>query len=325
MFEASNLLSLYDFVLGNRRFCSRLLDPEQAEPKYGAISALFSFTSYLVQHAHRSTRATSYSQLVLVMLRILAEDAALVKRMCEANADVRLCRQRPPNLPTTTGQRPLAAVVLDIAMDCLNHNLRTKLDILLYQQTIGIILRIVSHLARLKIRLPYHWPELWRSLLAFVRFLVQYAENLKQINGIELVVYGLVNLLGLCLTSGENLLPDSAPLEDLFYKLLESTAFLEKLGTAYKLSDSPVKANMAVLIDACRHFDKVTDQAGGKSKAVTAKEIMSHIRSGHETLSIEGDDGRTEYWEVYREQDYKVDIKRIIRTVVGDARLLAVY
>lgn len=64
----------------------------------------------------------------------MVEDQVLCKRMCdgENKLAVRLCRQRLPYLPMASGDRTPAAVILDIMIDALNHNLRRRLDFHLY-------------------------------------------------------------------------------------------------------------------------------------------------------------------------------------------------
>lgn len=127
------LLSLYDFVLANKQFCIELaiVARESQEPR-SAMASLLSFCSYLYQHAHRSTRTTLYAHLTLFIIRILVEDAVVAKRLCETSCPVRLCRQRLPYLPTAKTERTLAASLLDVMVDSINHNLRKKLDVDLY-------------------------------------------------------------------------------------------------------------------------------------------------------------------------------------------------
>jgi hypothetical protein len=98
------------------------------------MSAYLSLTSYLFQHAHRSTRAALYTYLSLFILHILIEDQLLVKRLCndENKLSVRLCRQRQPYLPLVRTDRVPAAVILDLMVDGINHNLRRRLDVELY-------------------------------------------------------------------------------------------------------------------------------------------------------------------------------------------------
>ncbi|KAF4548238.1 Hypothetical protein D9617_30g011430 [Elsinoe fawcettii] len=320
--EVAILLALYDLISQNKGFAlSFASEASNKDKSCTGFSELCSFSSYLLQHAYRSSRAALYSHLVLLILRMLVEDPAVMKKLTEVTADVRLCRQRQPYLPVAKGERPYTAILLDIAMDCLNHNLRTKLDVNLYYSTIGLMTRLLSHLSRSRIRLNYHWPELWRSLLSFVRFLSQYKDQLRAIADIEEVVHGLVSLTTLCLTQGESFLPDTASLDDLFYKVVESSDPLQRLRDGYDLSQSSVAPNIDTLIGAGVHFTEAFNKAGGNKKHVYPKDVMRIIKDGYETLSIEAKEG-TDHWTPYREQDNKVQIKKITRIVVSDAKVL---
>lgn len=140
--EIGVLLSTYDFANANKVFCFNLVTL-QSEKTGGPspFSAYLSLTSYLFQHAHRSTRASLYTYLSLFVLQILVEDQLLLKRLCsdETKLSVRLCRQRQPYLPIVKGERIPAAVILDLMVDGINHNLRRRLDVDLYVSVITII------------------------------------------------------------------------------------------------------------------------------------------------------------------------------------------
>ena len=137
---AAILLATYDFASSNKLFCFNLLSlpssPPSSEPPF---SAYLSLTSYLLTHAHRSSRTAHYAYLNLLVLRILVEDQVLCKRICQPSSssptDIiapRLCRQRSPYLPLVRNPRPIAAVVIDMMVDGLNHNLQRRLDVDLY-------------------------------------------------------------------------------------------------------------------------------------------------------------------------------------------------
>jgi hypothetical protein len=110
------------------------------------FGAYLSLTSYLFQHAHRSTRAALYSYLSLFLLQILVEDQMLIKRLCshENKLPVRLCRQRQPYLPLVKGDRVPATVILDLMIDGINHNLRRRLDVDLYMSVIAPVFTVCS-------------------------------------------------------------------------------------------------------------------------------------------------------------------------------------
>ncbi|CAK7199914.1 hypothetical protein SEUCBS139899_002601 [Sporothrix eucalyptigena] len=270
--DAAVLLATYDFTHANKLFCFSLVTlgarpapaskdkaavpstPSSTEPP---IASFISLTSYLLQHAHRSQRATLYAHLSLMVFRLLVEDPALCKRLCSSDDDarvaVRLCRQRAPHLPLVKAPRPLGASILDAMVDGITHNLRRRLDINLYTLLVGILLRLVAHLSRTRTRLAYsHWPDLFRALLGLVRFLTTYASDLRgpvaaspspatpispstSSQQLDTLVDHVVNLLALGLSAGEAFLPTPAAYDDLFYKIVETGEVLEKFRDTYHL------------------------------------------------------------------------------------------
>lgn len=179
--EAAILLSAYDFANANKLFCFNLINlPAASKTDITPFSAFLSLTSYLFQHAHRSARTALYSHVNLYILQIVIEDPALAKRICseESKTPVRLCRQRQPYLPVVRTERVLAAYILDIMIDGINHNLRRRLDTEYYMYDLnsicrgtgadllslclGVILRIISFLARSRIRFGKRYTSLHR-------------------------------------------------------------------------------------------------------------------------------------------------------------------
>jgi hypothetical protein len=124
-------------------------DKSQSSP----FAQYLSFCSYLYQHAYRSQRATQYAHLTLFTIQNLVEDLDIVRKLCETTVPLRLSRQRPPQLPLVTTDRTLAANIIDVMIDSINHNLRKKLDVELYMLNVGILLRLITFLSKARIRL----------------------------------------------------------------------------------------------------------------------------------------------------------------------------
>ena len=341
--ESGILLATYDFTLANKLFAFNLVSL-RAEHKQqeSPISSVLSFTSYLLHHAYRSSRASLYAYLDLFILRILVEDQLTCKHICdgENKIAVRLCRQRLPYLPLTSGDRILATVILDIMVDALNHNLRRRLDFQLYMYVspiqdirrvilqrdarlcLGILLRIVSFLSRSRTRLAYHWSELWRTLLALLRFLTTYASDFSNNTDTRPLLDSLVNLIVLSLSNGEAFLPDPAAYDDLFYKLVESGPTLTKFRDAYNLNNDSDTNSIATLINVSHHYQDLLDGEKSKGKKnLSPREVSNVIKKGYETLSIQSKDG-LDRWEEFREADEKTVLKKIARVAVEDVKRL---
>jgi len=322
--EAAILLATYDFTHANKLFCFNFISLPAEKGLEAPISSFLSFTSYLFQHAHTSSRVTQYSHLNLLILRLLIEDQVLCKRICsdESKMFVRLCRQKSPYLPPVRGERILAASILDMMIDGINHNLRRRLDVEIYIFFVGIILRIISHLSRSRTRLNYHWSELFRSLLSLVRFLTTYTTDLKHLSNIETLLDDLVNLIALSLSAGEAFLPTPASYDDLFYKLVETGEVLVKFRDNYSLGKRP-SSSIDTLISVSAHYNQllVDGASGRKGKHLTSAQVAGVIKQGYETLSLDMKEG-LDSWDKYREADRRVFLKKMARAAVSDVKNL---
>jgi hypothetical protein len=134
--EAAILMATYDFTKSNKLFGYHMVHQKpDKNTDESAFSSFLSLSSYLLQHAYRSTRVAHYAELSLFTLRILVEDPTLCKHICndDGKRRVRICRQRQPYLPVVGGDRILATVIFDIMIDTITHNLRRRLDVNLYR------------------------------------------------------------------------------------------------------------------------------------------------------------------------------------------------
>ncbi|KAJ9256611.1 hypothetical protein DTO207G8_2614 [Paecilomyces variotii] len=359
--EAALLLATYDFTNANKLFGYDFVSyaPEKRTEE-APFSSFLSLTSYLLQHAYRSPRVSHYAELNLFTLRIIVEDPVLAKRLCsdDGKRAVRLCRQRQPYLPVVQGERILATVIFDIMIDTITHNLRRRLDINIYSHTIAILLRLFTYLSSNKVRLAYHWSELWRTLLSLMRFLTTYASDLSSSPEINILTTSLVNLLAFSVSAGDTFLPDPASYDDLFYKLVETGPILTKFGEVYKLhapssstatksaadlpSTKDAPSNIAAidtLLSVSSHFHSLLfmpeknadvkpatsgdEPATVRKRNLSPRQVHQIIKQGYDTLSIQTHEG-LDAWEKWREVDYKPELKRAARCAVEDARKLVV-
>jgi hypothetical protein len=187
--------------------------------------------------------------------------------------------------------------------------------------SLGILLRVLSYLSRAKVRITYHWSELWRALLSFFRFLTTYVDDVRANYRSSEMVEMLVNLLAFALSSGENFLPDPASYDDLFYKLVETGDILTKFRDAFGLANSP---SMQTLVNVSSHYRSLLEsgeKGKSRSKNLSPQEVSNVIKQGYETLSIEAGEG-LDRWERFREADFKQSLKKIARVVVDDAKTI---
>ena len=330
------LIGAYDFINANKLFRYNLLScPAESKLLESPHSSFLSLTSYILHHAHRSTRASLYGLLNLSILRIIVEDQVLCKRICtdESLMQVRLCRQRQPFLPPSTSARPAAAQILDLSIDTINHNLRKRLDIDIYVASINLVHRILCCVLQTNIRLKYHWSLLWQSLLALLRFLTSYASDLTSLSfDIHTLLTPLLKVITLTIIAGNSFLPDPEAYDDLIYKLVENASVLARFQKAYNLlslsaqnssstpSNSDVSNLITILISVSSHYTTILDAEalkGKMTKNLSPYEVSRIIRKGCETLDLPSAEG-LDRWEKWRESDEKGLLKKAGRCAVED-------
>ncbi|KAK8086808.1 hypothetical protein PG994_001782 [Apiospora phragmitis] len=283
--DAALLLGTYDFSHANKLFCFNLVTLPAEKGDEQPFSSFLSLTSYLLQHAFLSNRATNYAHLSLMVLRLIIEDQVLCKRLCseESKVAVRLCRQRQPYLPMIKGDRILATNVLDTMIDGINHNLRRRLDVSLHHASHHLL--PLAFTDALTVSLVGALP----LSIALIRFLTTYAPDLKDLPHIETLLDLVVNLLALSLSAGEAFLPTPAAYDDLFYKTVESGDLLTKFRDTYNLANR-ASNSIDTLISVTTHYKSLLD-AGGSKKNLTSIQVTEVIKQGYETLSIQAKEG----------------------------------
>ncbi|KAL8914744.1 MAG: hypothetical protein Q9171_000757 [Xanthocarpia ochracea] len=344
--DACILLSAYDFVNANKLFAHTFISHVDTSKLESPFSAFLSLTSYILHHAYRSPRATLYGHLNLITLRILVEDQSLCTRLFspDLSTSVRICRQRPPFLPTTSAPRPLAATLFDIAIDTITHNLRRRLSVPLYIATLHLLHRLLSYLFTTRTRFPYHWPLLWQTLLSLLRFMTTYADSIRYDPDLPSLIDTFLTVLSLAVCSGDVFLPDTDCYDDLFYKIVEnghlllrfksafysifhaSTATLAASTTLNHTTAASATALTDALIGISDHFTSLLDEERGKgstfgtgTKHLSPKEVSRVIRKGYESLRMPETEG-LERWVRWREVDKKGMVKKFGRQAVEDAR-----
>ncbi|KAG0057634.1 hypothetical protein BGZ83_007007 [Gryganskiella cystojenkinii] len=259
------LLVLYDLINSNKRFLSLFIsfsvptkDTDHSnqtsvasqgsiENSETALGAFLSFSSYLLQH-NRTQRSAPYTHLCLIIMLILVEDTAVYPYLCaipsaqdmatpqsQANqslslAQVRLCRQRQPLLPKAKTARPLAAVLLDVILGFLKHNMKKKMQIDCFRLAVAIVFAISSRFKTLRVRLrkclvdkaAYHWVEMWTSLQGLVKFLQANAKTFQHLPDARDLVAETIDVVNYFVTYGDLIMPDPGSLYALYYEIVRS-------------------------------------------------------------------------------------------------------
>ncbi|KAF9920514.1 hypothetical protein BGZ65_011199, partial [Modicella reniformis] len=214
-----------------------------SETNETGLGAFLSLASYLLQH-NRTHRSSPYTHLCLVILQILVEDPATYPYLCNipqsqdgpsilastaggintvnSMVTVRLCRQRQPVLPKVKQARPMAAVLMDVILGFLKHNMKKKLQTDCFRFAIAIIFSIASRFKALRVRLPYHWTEMWNGLQSLVKFLQSNGKTFEHNPEARDLVAETIDLVNYFMTFGDLIMPDPASLYALYYEIVRS-------------------------------------------------------------------------------------------------------
>ncbi|KAK9449276.1 uncharacterized protein V1518DRAFT_415561 [Limtongia smithiae] len=339
------LLATSNFVHANKYFARMLVQTKIIAQEESPFGSFISLTSYLLENQHRSERQAIYGRIALLVLRMLVEDPVTMQLMAgiECRTAMRICRQRQPVLVFVRGERFTVEGILDSLICAIDHNMKKALDVRMYALVIGIILRIMSQLKRTRVRLKYHWAELWRCLFAFTRFLASLSPEVRAtLPGISGLVDVTIRTLVVAFSSGEAFLHEPEDYDDLFYKLIASGDMFSKIAGAYDpaspgvASGSPTPPSIVgaaapidTLISISEYYRNLISQRTGTSNNhslapigtinMSAKDVAEVIKLGYDSLSINAQPG-IDNWDRYRESDERVFLKKAGSVAVLDAR-----
>ncbi|KAI8089999.1 uncharacterized protein BX664DRAFT_334428 [Halteromyces radiatus] len=352
--DSAMLLLLYDLVNTNPRFISMITrsitksnnntsgnTTAAIQPFSKLLVSLLTFASYLFQH-NRNDRSFVYTKLVMLILLRFCEETRLLTAMVgqETEQMVRLCRQRPPPLPKVKKPRFLLCAIIDDLVLFLKHNMRKKLDMATYKLSLSVMHRILSFLYKRRIRLDYHWTELWCTLTTVLHFTSVHLDQLKlKSQEFNPFLASLLTVFNMCVTHGEVFLHDTKSFDSLFYEIIrssddfmalshyvtESSIAGKKGQTAMTTSSSdrspPLSSNnFANIRTICNHFKPALEegQVAQQIKYPSPDQVMALIQEHFATLTLAPMDKLEQfspYTEIPNEMGY---FRYLLRMVVGD-------
>ncbi|KAG2231802.1 hypothetical protein INT48_005457 [Thamnidium elegans] len=292
--QTALLLPLYDLINTNPFFIHTLVNTctkldveykDDPQSKVTLITSLFSFASYLFQN-NRTDRTNIYSRLILTIFLRLTEEISIMNYIAKegSTANVRLCRQRSPLLPLIKFSRSLFCIILDNMLLFIKHNVRKKLDLLSYNKH--------------KIRLDYHWIELWPTLTSVLHFNALRLEDLQSRPEFNEYLGSFISVFNMCVTYGETFLSDTKSYDSLYYEIIRATQDFIKLSeyvnrsitTKSRGDRSPtITFNEFYNIQLiCNHFKPALDewQAAKNIKFPSPEQVMAIINENYATLEL---------------------------------------
>ncbi|KAI9365850.1 hypothetical protein BD770DRAFT_377378 [Pilaira anomala] len=307
--QAALLLPLYDLININSFFihtlvntCTKLdLDfKDDPQSKATLITSLFSFASYLFQN-NRTDRTSVYSRLLLTIFLRLTEENSVMNYFAKEGsaAVVRLCRQRSPPLPLIKTSRSLFCIILDNVLLFIKHNVRKKLDLSSYKLAFSVLHRTLCFISKHKIRLDYHWVELWPTLTSVLHFNALRLDDLQSRTEFTPYLGSFISVFNMCVTYGETFLSDTKSYDSLYYEIIRATQDFIKLSEYVNRSIALVNSrgdrsptitlnefyNIQLI---CNHFKPALDewQTNKNVKFATPEQVMAIINENYATLEL---------------------------------------
>lgn len=146
-------------------------------------------------------------------------------------------RHRKVSSGRAKGSRPLAHTILDLMIEFILSHLNRPLQADLFHLCLGVLQRLLSFQKRCRLRLDYHWKDLWAALTALLKYLTgNEGYLLKHASGVDLFrlagsVVGLVNLFIMC---GDAFLASTAAYDELYYEIIRNYAVFDGLNSLGK-------------------------------------------------------------------------------------------
>uniref|UniRef100_A0A182QTW2 Armadillo-like helical domain-containing protein n=1 Tax=Anopheles farauti TaxID=69004 RepID=A0A182QTW2_9DIPT len=233
--------------------------------------------------------------------------------------------------------QPLATTLLDLLVEFIVSHLLKKFPIELYLLCIGIIHRIIIYQKRCRVRLAYHWKELWTAMISLLKFLIYQEQNLmKKCNIFELALQ-VINIFNLFITYGDTFLATTNSYDELYYELnREEKVFCELHAMVLRyasMQDCEYKEDAIRLLNALsnilaiiKHFQmKIKEWLASQSLSTpTEQQILEQIQKNYD-LTLKLQDSLDQY-ERYSERPKHVQFfANLVKQVMIDTRKTVYY
>lgn len=121
-------------------------------------------------------------------------------------------------------------VVLDLIVEFIQSHLMKKFPNELYELALGVVLRVLCHQKRCRLRLSLcPWRDLWAALIALLKFLHSSDTSLIRKFDVFALATQAVNILNLFITFGDTFLPSPQSYDDLYYEIIRMYQVFDNL------------------------------------------------------------------------------------------------
>uniref|UniRef100_A0A182PW80 DUF1741 domain-containing protein n=1 Tax=Anopheles epiroticus TaxID=199890 RepID=A0A182PW80_9DIPT len=351
------LLALYEAIHLNRNFITTLahtqadstppspcntLNVNDGTPDLSAAAILdashYSTNFSIVMQDHKSELSAINLKLCLLILTCIAEDQYANSMMHDTNLTFKVSlhrahmRHRKLTSEKVSKPQPLANTLLDLLVEFIVSHLLKKFPIELYLLCIGIIHRVIIYQKRCRVRIAYHWKELWTAMISLLKFLIYQEQNLmKRCNIFELALQ-VINIFNLFITYGDTFLATTNSYDELYYELnREEKVFSELHAMVLRyasIQDCDYKEDSIRLLNALsnilaiiKHFQmKIKEWLASQSLSTpTEQQILEQIQKNYD-LTLKLQDSLDQYERYSERPKHVLFFANLVKEVMVDTR-----
>ncbi|XP_042904338.1 armadillo-like helical domain-containing protein 3 isoform X2 [Parasteatoda tepidariorum] len=328
------LLALYEVVHLNRNF---LITLTHCQVDASGTSVSPSLSEPLdIKSSYESNLNTC--KLCFIILTCITEDQYANSIIHDVNLVYKVQLHRMPmrhrKVPYDKNgpYRPLACPMLDLMVEFILSHMTKSLPFELYYLCLGVIHRILCYQKRGRVRLQYHWKELWTALISLIKFLVTQEGLLTKNCNIFHLCIQVMNTLNLFITFGDTFLPAPSCYDELYYEIVRMNIVFDNLYSLtlrYTTCDGEWKEYAAKLMNSLvniraiiNHFSPKIEStlADNGLSALTEDQVLDVVRSNYDTLTLKLYDNLDQY-ERYTEKPIETAFfTPLVRSIVAEYR-----
>jgi len=302
---------------------------------------LATFLEYcsIVMQDTRSEAAYHSTKLCFLILTCVSEDEYANALMHDPGLTFRVplhrlpMRHRKVLADKTLPFRPLVCGLLDLIVEFILSHLMKKFPHELYELALGVVLRVLCHQKRCRLRLSLcAWRELWAALIAMLKFL--HASDTSLIRKFDLFALATqaVNILNLFITFGDTFLPSPQSYDDLYYEIirmhhvfdnLHAMALRHSTGES-EFRESAIRLSAALInVRAIgQHFKPKVElwMENQKLSTPSQEQILEVVRSHYDSLTLKLHDSLDTYERYAERAPVAAFLSTILRSVVSVCR-----
>uniref|UniRef100_A0A1B6C119 Armadillo-like helical domain-containing protein n=1 Tax=Clastoptera arizonana TaxID=38151 RepID=A0A1B6C119_9HEMI len=352
------LVALYEAVHLNRNFVTTLAHSQTdtsapPSPSNNNLSAvepvnisdtlqpsnlLVTFFQYcsIVMQDTKCDASVNNVKLCFIILTCISEDQYANSLMHDSNLLFKVQLYRLPmrhrKFISEKASQPLANTLMDLLVEFIMSHMMKKLPLELYLQCVGVVHRVLCYQKRCRVRIMYHWKDLWTALITLLKFIIANENHLaKKMNIFHLCLQAM-NIFNLFITYGDTFLPSPASYDELYYELIRMHQVFDNIyvmAFRYASMDGDFKDTALTLTNSLinvraiiNHFTPKIDAwlAGQALSTPSEDEILEVVRKNYDSLTLKLQDSLDQYERYSENPQHSSFFTSMIRSVVNDTR-----